>query len=256
MVSKSEMRRHTAQRGHQLVEIICVLDESGSMMSTKADAIGGYNAFLAEQRKLPGKAYMTLALFNSHGTYHNLCESLPVKDAPKLSESTYQPGGSTALLDAVGRAITEARARIARVSARQKPSKVVCCIVTDGGENDSREFTRAAVNALTAQAEKEGWEFIYLGANQNAYAEAGALGIRASNVANAAVGGMGMATAFKTASLYSTASRAFHGKMDDALPTMDWMQASYTANLVGQSAPPVPTNTPAKGDGKDTKKAP
>lgn len=225
----------------QRVEILCVVDKSGSMQTTKADAIGGYNEFLKDQRAQPGHALVTLVLFDTE--YSVSYEAQPVATAPELSNDNYHPAGGTALLDAVGRAITSTSGRIKaqEMAGRPKPDKVLCAIVTDGGENSSHEYSRHALKLLVGAVEHDGWEFIYIGANQDAFAEAGHMGIKMA--ANAAAGAQGMATAFKTASLYTQSTRAFAGKMDHAIGA-DWLQGAYTASLTGQAPPAPPTAVP------------
>ena len=159
-------------------EIIVILDRSGSMDSVRGDTIGGFNSFLADQKKLPDEAYLTLVQFDDR--YEKLYEGKPLADAPRLDEQTFQPRGSTALLDAIGRTINEQGARFSRAPDSLKPGKVIVAIMTDGFENASQKFDRAQVFGLISQQRDQwGWLFYFLGANQDAIAEAGRLGLAA-----------------------------------------------------------------------------
>ena len=126
-----------------LCDITIVLDRSGSMSSVQADTIGGFNTFIKEQRKLPGECNVSLVQFDDQ--YEPQYAGKPVGDAPFLDEKTFQPRGMTALLDAIGRTINETGKRLGAMDDDDRPSKVLFVILTDGGENSSKEFTRAKV---------------------------------------------------------------------------------------------------------------
>jgi Mg-chelatase subunit ChlD len=187
-------------------EILFILDRSGSMASMRADAIGGFNSFLADQKKVKGKANLTLIQFDHE--YEQQHASTPLKDVAPLTEATYVPRGSTALLDAMGRGISDLKAR-----AKSKDKKIVC-ILTDGQENASREFNKDKIKKLTEECQKDGWSFVYLGANQDAMHEAQTtFGIDVKSptnlVANYAASAVGMSTAYTT---MSTGTRAFRSE--------------------------------------------
>ena len=155
-------------------DITIVLDRSGSMESTKSDAIGGFNNFLAEQRKLPGRTAVTLVQFDDQ--YEPVYEGRPLDDAPELTDKTFVPRGGTALLDAIGQTIVRTDQRFAK---QDNPAElVIFVIITDGQENSSVEYDRAKVFKMIRSHEKEhNWKFIFMGTNQDAIAEAGAMGI-------------------------------------------------------------------------------
>ncbi len=157
------------------VELVCVVDRSGSMQPLAADAIGGFNAFLAGQRALPGAARLTLVLFDHE--YLVPYGRVPLADVPDLDERTYVPRGSTALLDALGRALTGLAERIGAGPAAEHPAKVIVAVLTDGAENASREWTFARVSDLIKARQAAGWEFVFLAANQDAFAAASRVGI-------------------------------------------------------------------------------
>jgi Mg-chelatase subunit ChlD len=163
-----------------LTDITLVVDRSGSMEVIRADAEGGVNAFVAEQAKQPGEALLTLVQFDTQ--YEFLHRGVRVQDIPAYH---LVPRGMTALLDAVGRAINETGERLAKMDENDRPGLVIFVVMTDGQENSSHEFTKDQIKQMiTHQQDKYGWHFTFLGANQDAFAEAGALGIQAAGAAN------------------------------------------------------------------------
>ena len=168
---------------NELTEIVCVIDRSGSMADIKKDAIGGFNTFLAEQKKIPLPAYLTLTLFN-HG-YEIIHGGRNLQEVQPLTEQSYVPAGTTALLDAVGRTIDDVGKRLASMSEDQRPGKILFVILTDGLENASKDYKKDKIGEMIKhQQEKYGWRFEFLAANMDAFAEASALSIPTSNAIN------------------------------------------------------------------------
>jgi uncharacterized protein YegL len=156
-----------------LTDITLVIDRSGSMQERRADAEGGVNAFIEKQAQEPGEALLTLVQFDTE--YEILHSGVPIGKVP---EYELVPRGATALLDAVGRAINETGERLSRLDEADRPGLVIFVITTDGLENSSREFTRDRIREMIRhQQERYNWHFTFLGANQDAFAEAGGLGI-------------------------------------------------------------------------------
>jgi len=149
---------------------VFILDCSGSMESCWDDTIGGFNSFLASQKDLGGT--MTLVHFDHE--YFPKYSRVDIKKCENLSRDTYRPRGSTALLDAIGKTIKD-------WNSSSTPSVV---ILTDGYENASKAYTKAHIKDLIEQKTKEGWTFAYLGANQDAFQEAGSIGIDSRSVMN------------------------------------------------------------------------
>ena len=157
-------------------ELVCILDRSGSMSSIRNDAIGGFNTFLSEQKKEPGTTNLSLILFDNE--YLKQIDNVDIQSVEPLTMKTYVPRGSTALLDAVGKTINEVDARILSLKKSEKPDNVIFCILTDGHENTSKEFKRSQIKKMIEDKQAdESWVFIFLAANQDAFAEAGSLGI-------------------------------------------------------------------------------
>ncbi|MEO6997655.1 MAG: vWA domain-containing protein [Terracoccus sp.] len=158
-----------------LTHLYFLLDRSGSMDSIKSDTEGGFNAFMAEQRRLPGECRVTLAQFDNE--YEEVYRDLPVGEVPPLHLA---PRGTTALLDSIGRLVSEAGVRLAALPEEQRPGVVIVGIMTDGLENASRELTHAHVKATVEHQTTEfGWQFLYLGADQDAIEVGVSIGVPA-----------------------------------------------------------------------------
>lgn len=165
-----------------LTEIIFLLDRSGSMAGLESDTIGGFNAFIEIQKKLPGKTLVTTVLFDDK---YELLFNGEEAQKVKLTRGSYFVRGSTALLDAMGKTILDVGRRLSITNKEDRPSKVIFVITTDGMENASREFNYEKVKDLIEhQQKKYGWEFIFLGANIDSAKEALSLGISKENAFN------------------------------------------------------------------------
>ena len=173
-----------------MVEMVFILDRSGSMSGLERDTIGGFNSMIRKQEKEKGDAYVTTVLFNEKSvTIH---DRLPIRKVPAMTEKEYFTAGCTALLDAVGQTIRHI-VNIHRYSRKEDvPEKTIFVITTDGYENASTEYDYETVRRMIEhEKEKYGWEFLFLGANIDAAKEAGRLGIcadRAVTYKNDSVG--------------------------------------------------------------------
>ena len=165
-----------------MTELVFILDRSGSMAGLEADTIGGFNAMLEKQRRIPGEVLVSTVLFN--GESEVIHDRVPLRDVPKMDGETYTVGGSTALLDAVGGAIRHIRNVHKYARPEDRPEKTLFVITTDGMENSSCRYTYRDVRRMLLQQEDKGWEFIFLGANIDAAAEAGRIGIRPERAAD------------------------------------------------------------------------
>ena len=142
------------------------------MESIKDDTIGGFNTFLGEQQKLPGKATMTLVQFDSLEPYEVIHSFKPVKEMPALDSSTYEPRASTPLLDAIGRGVNDLEKRLGDMKKKDRPGKVVMVIITDGRENASREFQKPQIEKMIKKKEKDDWQFVFLSSDLGAINDA------------------------------------------------------------------------------------
>lgn len=181
--------------------IIVVLDRSGSMESVRNDTIGGYNTFLAEQKKQPGDCELFLARFDHE--YEIVHDNVNIASAPELNTETFVPRGSTALYDAVGRTINAVGATLSKKPENERPGKVVFAIITDGHENASKEFSHQKISQMIKQqTEKYSWKFTYLGATLDAKEIALDLGIASSlRYGNNMLGSQAVFKAFSSANV-------------------------------------------------------
>jgi len=167
----------TSEKTH----IICILDSSYSMKGIMEESIIGFNIFLKEQKERADEATITVALFDSWNNYDLVYDNVDIKDAAELTSEVWFPRGMTALHDAIGKTVTTDRTTIKKMNKTERPNKVLVCIVTDGNENDSQEYNRDGVKQLIKECEKDDWNFIYLAANQDAFAVGGGFGVSRGN---------------------------------------------------------------------------
>ena len=165
-----------------LTEIVFILDRSGSMQVMVEPAISGFNRLLHDQQSLRS-ARFTLVLFDDQ--YEVPCQGLPISEVVELDTSTFVPRGSTALLDAIGQTIDELGKKLQHTPEIDRPNQVIIAILTDGQENASSRYTwQDIAKRIRHQTEKYQWQFLFLGANQDAIATAGKMNIHSSNTAN------------------------------------------------------------------------
>lgn len=168
-----------------------ILDSSGSMSSCLDATVSGYNEYVGTLKADKKSAYdFSLTLFNTEVEARH--SSLPIGEIPELTHKTYVPGGFTALYDAVMKTVNE-------VEKKAGKDKVLCIIMTDGGENASREYTQKDLFNKVKELEKTGkWTFVFLGANQDSWAVAQNFGFAQANVANYQTSSLGMSNAFRS----------------------------------------------------------
>ncbi len=164
-------------------EIIYILDRSGSMAGLEADTIGGFNSMMEQQKKTGEKAVVSTVLFD------DVCEVIhdrvPIEKIEKMTDRQYYVRGCTALLDAVGGAVHHITDVHKNAKKEDRPEKTIVVITTDGMENASSKYSRDKIEKMVKrQQKKSGWEFIFIGANIDAYAEARKYGIRKDRAVN------------------------------------------------------------------------
>lgn len=185
-------------------DINIVLDRSGSMGSIRRDTIGGFNQFLKSQQSVEGEATITLIQFDDQ--YDVVLDAAKISDAKPLDNLTFIPRGSTALIDAIGRTIDRVGKRLELMEESERPEKVLFVILTDGEENASHEYNMRAdgngtlspcgtsrINEMISlQRDVYQWEFVFLGANQDAISTASEMGISAKNAITYAANSAGV----------------------------------------------------------------
>ena len=162
-----------------LTEIVFILDRSGSMSGLEKDTIGGFNSMMERQRNEEGEVLVSTVLFDNCSTV--LHDRIRLEDVKPLTANDYYVGGCTALLDAVGGAVHHISNVHRYIREEDRPAKTVFVITTDGMENASRKYSRAKVREMIEDKKKEGWVFIFLGANIDAGEEAEGIGIGREN---------------------------------------------------------------------------
>jgi len=179
-------------------QITFVLDSSGSMSSIKDDTIGGFNSFLADQQGEEGTATVSLYEFNTN--VERVFAQYPIADAPQLSEEDYTPSGQTALHDAVSRAITETAAQMHAQQPDERPDSVIVVTLTDGKENASETPQDHLREQVTQRREEDGWEFLFIGANQDAALTADKMGMNQDRSLDMDHSGEGTRAAYESTS--------------------------------------------------------
>ncbi len=187
------------EKKKEKVEVVFIMDRSGSMGGLEADTIGGFNAMLEKQKKESNDIIWSTVLFDHISEVVH--DRVPVDDVKELDEDTYYVRGSTALLDAVGGAIHHIGNVHKYAREEDIPAKTLFVITTDGMENSSVIFDyRRVKRMIERQQKKYGWEFIFLGANMDAVGVAGRIGIAPERSARFHNDGIGIAKNFRVVS--------------------------------------------------------
>lgn len=206
-----------------LTELVFILDRSGSMSGLEKDTVGGYNSMLEKQKAVEGECHITTVLFDSN--YELLHDRIDIRAVSPITAKEYAVGGSTALLDAIGRTINKIGNAQKHTADDYRAQKVMFVIITDGEENSSREYSIDKVKAqIERQKAKYGWEFIFLGANIDAVETAARFGIDRNRAQNYHADSEGSQVVYKA---MAQATAAFREKA--AMPE-DWnapIEADY-----------------------------
>lgn len=218
-----------------------ILDRSGSMGSCREATITGFNQFLQTQQRdaAGGRALMSLTQFDDRYEINFVGE--PIGNVPELDAQSYVPRGQTALHDAIGRTIHETEAWVREHGWNDR---VLILIITDGQENASREYDLHAVRALIERKEQDGWNFAYMGANQDSYAVGGAMGVRASFTQNYASTSAGVRGNFADLADKTSRYRAAKAKGLAAAAFFDTPNRKETDPASGKL---VPKKSPSTG---------
>lgn len=177
-------------------ELIFILDRSGSMAGLEGDTIGGFNATISDQKKIEGETRVTTILFDNF--FEVLHDRINLQDINPLTEKDYFVRSNTALYDAVALGINKITNVQKQTKHEGRADKVIMVIITDGYENASRETNAAMLHKMIEDCKKAGWEFLFLGADIDAQAAAGAIGIDASRASNFMKDAQGMDVQFQS----------------------------------------------------------
>ena len=176
------------------LDLIFLIDRSGSMYGSEEDTIGGFNSFIEKEKLKKGNTRVTTILFDHE--YEMLYKRKDIDDVNKLTRDEYYVRGSTALLDAIGKTIT--------TLDREIDNKALFVITTDGMENSSVEFSKSQIKSMI---QNHNWEFIFIGADIDSYSEARQLGIKKSRVANYDKSARGVEKMYSSIDFASTSMR-------------------------------------------------
>jgi hypothetical protein len=176
--------------------VVVILDRSGSMESVRNDMEGGFNKFVEDQRKLPGRC--TVSLYQFDDEYMEVYSNKDIKEVPPLS---LVPRNFTALYDGIGKTFNNVGAVLAALKEEDRPGKVVVVVITDGQENASKEFSRDQIKGMIeVQQSKYSWQVVFMGANFDAYGEGASLGVGVGNILKYAANAVGTQHAYASLS--------------------------------------------------------
>lgn len=206
------------KRKNNITELVFILDRSGSMSGLESDTIGGFNAMIQKQKKQAGEAFVSTILFDNVSEV--LHDRIPIKDVPKMTGKDYTVRGCTALIDAIGGAIHHIGNIHKYARPEDVPAHTMFIITTDGQENASQRYSSDDVKKMIeTQKEKQGWEFLFIGANIDAVETAARFGINRNRAVNYNADSKGTQVLYETLSAPICAMRA------DSAISDDWSQS-------------------------------
>jgi len=223
-----------AQNNNGITELVIIIDKSGSMSGLESDTIGGFNSMLNQHKKGEGVCRLTTIFFADH--HKVIHDRVDISSVKPLTAADYIPGGCTALLDTVGNAISHTKAVQAGATDETRANKVVFVIITDGYENASREYSALQIKQMISQQQdKEGWDFIFLGANIDAVETASSYGINSRMAANITADSKGLQSSYHfmeraVSHARSSAKKAARNKQCASAPSL-LADASFLEDL-------------------------
>jgi len=188
--------------------LVCfLLDQTGSMLGVKDETIIGFNQYVNTLQDGKGAKHTRMLLTKFNSVEIDIGTAVPITEVVQLNADTYQPDHTTPLYDAIGRTIQLADGNL-------NGENVVVVIMTDGLENASREYSKDGIFKLIQEKTEAGWNFIYLGANQDAYAAGGSMGISRAATANFSQA--------KTSQTFSAAAAGTQRLMEEPEKSFSW----------------------------------
>jgi len=200
-----------------ITELVFILDRSGSMSGLESDTIGGFNAMIEDQKKKDGKCFVSTVLFDHE--ILTLHDRVPLEEIEKMTDKDYQVRGCTALLDAIGSSVNHIENIHRYIRKEDVPENTVFVIITDGLENASKEYSSGKVKKMIEEKKKKnGWEFLFVGANIDAVETASHIGISEDRAVNYHADARG------TNVVYNTVSKAVGCMRACAALQADWSE--------------------------------
>lgn len=191
----------------ELTELVFILDRSGSMAGLEQSTIDGFNDMMTKQKQMPGTALVSTVLFDDECKV--IHDRLDLRLVPPMTVEDYYVRGCTALLDAVGGAVSHIGNVHKYARSEDVPGQTLFVITTDGLENASHIYSGSQVRKMVErQTKKYGWEFLFLGANIDAAMAAESIGIRRDRAVDYRADDLGTAQNFAALSAATCAVRA------------------------------------------------
>ena len=198
-IGKKEEKAVETKKGNGITEMVFILDRSGSMSGLEADTIGGFNSMIEKQKKEPGKAYVSTVLFDDASDV--IHDRIDIRQIPKMTDKDYTVRGCTALLDAIGDSVKHIRNIHKYARPEDIPEHTIFVITTDGMENASHRYDYEKIRKMIEKRkEKNGWEFMFIGANIDAISVAEKVGISRDRAANYRADAKGTSAVFSAMS--------------------------------------------------------
>lgn len=208
--------------------IVILLDRSGSMGIVRDATVAGLNRFIKDQREAPGFAKVKLVQFSSGSPAMNWnlgstnwkisrepdkLQTVdtwdgPITDVRELTLEDFVPTGGTPLFDAQGKIITELGQELASLSEDERPERVMVVILTDGEENSSSKYSHEQIATMIKhQQDVYNWNFVFLGANQDAIKTAVSFNIAPQSAMTFTSSTVGMNSTMDSLSSYTKSYR-------------------------------------------------
>ena len=167
---------------NNITELVFIIDRSGSMSGLESDTIGGFNSLVKKQKKEDGQCYVSTVRFSDRSKV--IHDRVSISDIKEMTEDDYCPNGCTALIDAIGGAIKHISSVHRYIRPEDVPEHTMFVITTDGLENSSHNYSSKEVKKMVREKEKEGWEFLFIGANIDSVETAQSFGISSDRAVN------------------------------------------------------------------------
>lgn len=180
----------------KITELVCILDQSGSMYGKEADTVESYNRMLGEQKEKEGEAFITTALFSDQCRI--LGSHIPLAQAAELTEREYFAEGNTALFDAIGQVFGEVSKKLQK-EGEDAEERVLVFIITDGLENASTEYGPEKIRELIEEKQQRGWEILFFGTTCDILELARKSGVRRENTIRYEFSSLGLKSGYETA---------------------------------------------------------
>ncbi len=202
---------------NNVTELVFILDRSGSMGGLESDTIGGFNSLIEKQKKEDGECFVSTVLFdNESEVIHDRVKLFEIKP---MTEKEYYVRGCTALIDAIGGAVKHISNIHKYARPEDVPEHTMFVITTDGLENASHKFSSNEVKKMIEQRkEKDGWEFLFIGANIDSVETAKHFGIGADRAVDYRADKKG------TSVLFNAVSKTVGAMRRSAPITHDWCE--------------------------------